>query len=180
MDNTLPAVELCQAERHVIVHSNVGVAGGQIEGATIKSLTAWHDDRGFFAEIFRDNEEVVEGFEVRQTSLTLTRPGTIKAFHYHRKQDDVFCCLVGAIRIALIDLRKDSPTRGVANSIFCGDRSLKAVRIPAGVAHGYEVLGTEDMQMVYYTNQYYDPEDEYRFAFDDPALGFTWWGVENR
>ena len=44
----------------------------------------------------------------------------------------------------------------------------------------YEVLGSEDMTMVYYTDCHYNPKDELRAAHDDPAIGWTWWGIENR
>lgn len=172
--------ELCKATRHAIVHDNVGPEKGQIDGVVISRLTSWPDDRGFFCEVFRDDQPVMKDFEVRQSSITLTGPGVIKAFHFHKLQDDIFCPLVGAIRIALVDMRNDSPTRGFANSIFCGERHLKAVRIPRGVAHGYEVFPPDPMQMVYYTNQHYNQDDEFRFRFDDPAIGFEWWGVENR
>ena len=165
---------------HRIIHRNVGPEQGQIDGVVIKELVSWPDDRGHFAEIFRDNEDVVRGFDVLQTSVTMTRAGTIKAFHYHNLQDDIFVPLVGTIRIALVDFRLDSPSFGLANSIFCGEHYLKAVRIPKGLAHGYEVLGSQDMVMVYYTNQHYNPADEHRFAYDDPEIGWTWWGIENR
>lgn len=173
----------CQStaiRRHHVIHSNVGPEKGQIAGVVIKHLQSWPDDRGHFAEIFRDHEDVAKDFVIRQTSLTMTRPGTIKAFHYHRNQDDIFVPLIGEIRVALVDFRTASPTYGFANSIFCGERYLKAVRIPRGVAHGYEVLGSREMTMVYYTDQHYDPKDELRSAFDDPAIGWTWWGIENR
>lgn len=173
-------VEVTQATAHRIIHDNVGAEGGQIEGAIIKHLKSWPDDRGHFTEIFRHTEDVAKDFDVVQTSLTMTRPGTIKAFHYHLNQDDIFCPLAGAIRIALVDFRVDSPTFGLANSIFCGEHHLKAVRIPRGVAHGYEVLGNQEMTMVYYTDQVYEPTDEFRQQFDDPTIGFTWWGVKNR
>ena len=165
---------------HHLIHRDVGVAKGQIEGAWIKDLALWPDDRGHFAEIFRDTEKVVANFQVKQSSVTVTRPGVIKAFHFHLEQDDVFVPLKGTIRIALVDCRVNSPTYGVANSIFAGELYPKAVRIPRGVAHGYEVLPGGDLLMVYYTDQHYNPKDEYRFRHDDPAIGFTWWGIENR
>ncbi len=173
-------VEVTKITRHAIVHSNVGAEKGQIDGVVVKQLVSWPDDRGFFSEVFQVGEEVVADFEIKQSSITMTRPETIKAFHWHYEQDDIFVPLRGAVRISLVDLRLGSPTYGFANSIFCGHLQLKAVRIPKGVAHGYEVLGNDEMTMVYYTNQTYNPKDEGRIAFDDPDLGWTWWGIENR
>ena len=169
-----------EVRAHHLIHSDVGPEKGQIEGAWIKELKLWPDDRGHFGEIFRDNEKIVSGFAVKQSSLTLTRPGVIKAFHFHLEQDDLFVPLRGTVRIALVDCRVRSKTFGVANSIFAGAQYPKAVRIPSGVAHGYEVLPGDDLLMVYYTNQHYNPKDEFRFRHDDPTIGFKWWGIENR
>ena len=172
-------IEVTRVARHAIIHRDVGIEAGQITGVVVKNLQSWPDDRGHFTEIFRETEDVANEFEVRQSALTMTRAGVVKAFHYHLEQDDIFCPVRGTIRIALVDFRTESPTFGYANSIFCGDRWLKAVRIPKGVAHGYEVLGNEEMTMVYYTNQTYNPKDEFRQAWDDPNIGFEW-GVQFR
>ncbi len=172
--------EITKIKKHAIIQDQCGPEKGQIAGVVIKKLTSWPDDRGHFAEIFRDGEDVAKDFAIRQSSITMTRASTIKAFHYHAEQSDIFVPVVGHIRIALVDFRVDSPTFGVANSIFCGHLYLKAVRIPKGVAHGYEVLGSEDMTMVYYTDQHYNPKDEFRARYDDPAIGWTWWGIDHR
>lgn len=169
-----------RVRKHHLIHRNVGVEKGQIADVVIKELTVWPDDRGHFAEIFRSHEDVCKDFAILQTSTTMTRTGVIKAFHFHREQDDIFVPLKGTVRIALVDCRTDSPTCGVANSIIAGEHYLKAVRIPRGVAHGYEVLPGEDLLMVYYTNQYYNPKDEYRFAWNDPEIAFPDWGIHNR
>ncbi|MEW6741625.1 MAG: dTDP-4-dehydrorhamnose 3,5-epimerase family protein [Planctomycetota bacterium] len=169
-----------KAKAHYIINSQVGIEKGQIADTTIKGLVVHPDDRGHFAEIFRTGEAVCAGFEVKQSSLTMTRPGVIKAFHFHCEQDDIFVPVKGIVRIALLDFREGSPTYGIANSVFAGELYLKAVRIPKGVAHGYEVLGNDVMTMVYYTNQHYNPKDEFRQAHDDPEIGFVWWGVHHR
>ena len=108
---------------------------GLIRGVIVHPLTLHPDDRGHFAEVFRADDPVAAGFEFRQSSITRTRAGVVKAFHWHHHQDDIFCPLVGTARIALVDFRKDSETYGVANSVFAGELYAKAVRIPAGVAH---------------------------------------------
>jgi dTDP-4-dehydrorhamnose 3,5-epimerase len=44
------------------------------------------------------------------------------------------------------------------------------------VAHGYRVLGSEPVILVYYVTQVYDPRnpDEHRIPYDDPSIGFDW------
>ncbi len=171
-------VELTQIKEHVVVGG--GVVPGSIEGVVVRELNVIPDDRGHFAEVFRKDDPIAAGFEFQQTSLTRTRAGVIKAFHYHLEQDDIFLPLLGTVRVALVDLRSDSATFGVANSVFAGELYQRAIRIPAGVAHGYEVLPGDDLTMIYYTDRTYNPDDEFRLPFDDPRIGFKWWGIENR
>ncbi len=173
-------VEHVRVTRHEIIQQASDGTEGLIDGVTVRPLTLLPDDRGHFAEVFRVTDPVAERFDFAQTSLTATRAGVIKAFHYHLEQDDIFLPVSGTARIALVDFRTGSPTKGFANSIFAGALYPKAVRIPAGVAHGYEVMPGDDLVMVYYTNRIYNPSDEYRVPWDDPGVGFTWWGIENR
>ena len=172
-------VEICAVREHRVIEGD-GSGGSLIEGVLIRPLRIIPDDRGHFAEIFRASDPIARGFDFRQSSLTMTRAGVIKAFHYHLDQDDIFCPLAGTVRIVLVDFRKDSKTFGLAQSIFAGDRYMKAVRIPAGIAHGYEVLPGDDLLLVYATNREYDRQDEYRVPHDDPAVAFTEWGVRHR
>jgi len=153
---------------------------GIIDGVVIKALKTIPDDRGYFAEIFRTTEPIANGFELKQSSITMTRMGVIKAFHYHEKQTDIFLPISGTAKITLIDARTDSDTYLHANMIIAGEYYLRAVRIPPGVLHGYEVLPDKHMTMVYYTNQSYDVTDEHRVPYDSPVLAFAGWGIENR
>jgi dTDP-4-dehydrorhamnose 3,5-epimerase-like enzyme len=53
---------------------------------------------------------------------------------------------------------------------------MQCLMIPRGVDHGYRVLGSEPMMMVYYVTQTYNPKDpdEHRIRWNDPAIGFDW------
>ncbi|MFH1679260.1 MAG: dTDP-4-dehydrorhamnose 3,5-epimerase family protein [Candidatus Eisenbacteria bacterium] len=173
-------VRLTAVKSHAVIRGERADEKGLIRGVVVRPLRILPDDRGHFAEILRASEPIAAGFEFRQASLTRTRAGVIKAFHYHELQDDIFCPVAGTARIVLVDFREGSKTRGVANSVFAGALYPKAVRIPAGVAHGYEVLPGDDLLLVYFTNREYDPDDEHRLAHDDPRIGFAEWGVRNR
>ncbi|MBC7345271.1 MAG: dTDP-4-dehydrorhamnose 3,5-epimerase family protein, partial [Clostridia bacterium] len=52
-----------------------------IDGVKIKQLIRHCDDRGFFTEILREDDEIFSRFG--QASMSKTYPGVIKAFHYH-------------------------------------------------------------------------------------------------
>ena len=150
-----------------------------IYGVKIKNIKRYHDDRGFFSEIIKFGEETFK--QIKQTSYTETYPGVIKAFHWHKKQYDVWFPVKGQIRIALYDLRQGSPTQGEKQEIFAGQTNPVLVLIPPGVAHGYQVLGQQTAGMFYHTTEAYDPAnpDEQRISFDDPRVNFDW-QIKNR
>jgi dTDP-4-dehydrorhamnose 3,5-epimerase len=145
-----------------------------IEGVKIKKLTKHCDDRGFFMEILRDDDELMTKFG--QTSYTISHPGVIKAFHWHEKQDDIWFVASGMAQVVLYDMRKDSPTYKETQVIFAGEDSPSVIVIPVGVAHGYRVIGNKPVGLFYHTTESYNPDapDEKRIAFDDPEIGFDW------
>ncbi len=77
-------------------------------------------------------------------------------------------------QVGLYDLRESSPTRGQTDVFYLGDHRRGLLYIPTGVAHGYRVLGSAPVGLVYHTTQTYDPNDEMRIPWDDPTIGFDW------
>ena len=143
-----------------------------IDGVVVKELVVHADDRGMLMEVVRDDEPVFR--PVRQTTLTITYPGVVEAFHWHRRQWDVWFFAAGSAQVALHDLRESSPTRGQTDVLYVGERRPLVVAIPPGAAHGYRVLGSTPATLFYHTTERYDPADEERIPHDDPRIGFDW------
>lgn len=146
-----------------------------IEGVKVKKLVKHCDDRGFFAELVRDDEpELLSKFG--QASWSMSYPGVIKAFHYHEKQDDLWFFPSGNAQVVLYDLREDSPTKGETNVYYMGEENPIALLIPKGIAHGYRVLGQKPATIIYFTTESYraDEPDEKRIKWNDPKIGFSW------
>ncbi len=150
-----------------------------IEKVKIKQLKVFPDDRGFITEVIKEGEEVFVG--VKQTTYTETYPGVIKAFHWHKKQTDVWFVASGMAQVVLHDLRKESSTYQETNVFYLGEQNSAALLIPPGVAHGYRVLGAKPVKLFYHADRTYDLQnpDEERIAFDDPTIGFDW-STKNR
>ncbi len=140
----------------------------------MKKIISFYDDRGFFAEVCKFGEETFH--EIKQTSYSETLPGVIKAFHWHKRQWDVWFLVKGSAQVVLYDLRDNSPTKGQTDILYPNARNMLLIAIPPGVAHGYRVLGTQPIGMLYHTTEPYDPSnpDEYRISFDDQTIGFDW------
>jgi dTDP-4-dehydrorhamnose 3,5-epimerase len=147
-----------------------------IDGVVIRSYDLWPDDRGYFLEVIRIRQGLASDFppESTQVSAALSYAGTIKAFHFHRHQTDLWAPAQGMFQIALVDLRPGSRTYGVKNTIYVGERKPWQVRIPPGVGHGYKVIGTDAAMLVYVTDRLYNPQDEGRIPYNDPSIAYDW------
>ncbi len=159
-----------------------------INGVVIKPLKVYQDKveagerigkLGFLMEVLRNDEGLLRKFG--QTTFTLTYPGSIKGFHWHKKQDDLWFMATGKAKVVLHDLRDGSVTKGETQVLYAGKDDYKLIVIPAGVAHGYQVLADEPVLLFYHTTESYDPKnpDEHRIAWNDPTIGFDW-NVEGR
>lgn len=145
-----------------------------IEGVKVKKLVRHPDDRGFFQEILRDDDGLLQRFG--QASMSKTYPGVIKAFHYHERQDDLWFFPVGNAQVVLHDLRPQSPTHGQTDVYYMGEDNPILLLIPKGVAHGYRTLGNTPAVIIYFTTRSYNPADpdEKRLPYNDPGIGFDW------
>ena len=155
-----------------------------IDGVKIKELKVHQDvhtqseevvDKpGVLMEVLRDDDGLLKKFG--QTNFTIAYQGTIKAFHYHKKQDDHWFVATGKAVVVLYDLREDSLTHGEAQVIEAGKGDYKLISIPVGVAHGYKVISEEPVLLFYHTTEMYNREspDEERMAYNDKSINFNW------
>jgi dTDP-4-dehydrorhamnose 3,5-epimerase len=150
-----------------------------IHDVVVKKLVTYSDDRGYFREVVREDDNLLRHFG--QSSVTKSYPGVIKAFHWHHDQDDVWYVVDGMARVVLYDRRPGSPTHGLTQVIYAGEDNPVVILIPAGIAHGYQVLGHKPVVLFYHVTKAYDPQapDEQRLPFDDPGIGFDW-TIQNR
>lgn len=149
---------------------------GTIAGVKIAPYPLFPDDRGYFLEVGRLGQGMIAGFPAptTQVSTSLSYTGTIKAFHLHRHQTDFWVPVMGVFQVGLVDLREDSPTFRVKNTIYCGALKPLQILIPPGVGHGYKVVSPESGMLVYVTDQHYNPADEGRIPYNHPMIAYDW------
>ncbi|PIR97114.1 MAG: spore coat protein [Candidatus Doudnabacteria bacterium CG10_big_fil_rev_8_21_14_0_10_41_10] len=155
-----------------------------IDGVVIKKLKVFQDipdrpedeknERGFLIEVLRSDQEFFKKFG--QSTFTVAHEGTVKAFHWHKKQDDLWFAATGKAVVVLYDQRKDSKTYKQTQVIEAGKDDYKLIVIPVGVVHGYKVVSKEPVLMFYHTTEPYNPKspDEERLAWNDAEIGFDW------
>jgi len=158
---------------HVILSSD---SKNLIHGVKVLPFALWPDDRGYFLEVARIGQGLVTDFPAgtTQISAALTYPGAIKAFHHHKHQTDVWAVVQGMFQVALVDLRPDSPTFGVKNTLYVGQMRPWQILIPPGVGHGYKVIGASPAMLVYLTDRLYNPADEGRIPHNESGIHYDW------
>lgn len=153
-----------------------------IDGVKIKELKVFKDkpdldqpvEPGIFMEVLRDDDQMMSRFG--QSNFTIANKGTIKAFHWHKYQDDLWFLASGKAAIVLYDQREDSKTKGETQVIFGGENDYKLVLIPVGVVHGYKVLSNAPCMLFYHVTKSYNREspDEERIDPFDKTISFDW------
>lgn len=154
-----------------------------IDGVIVKRLLVRQDipdiseqvsRPGFLIEVLREDDGMLRRFG--QTTFTVAHEDTIKAFHCHKEQDDLWFVATGKAAVVLFDRREDSPTYGTTQVFTAGADDYKLVLIPAGVVHGYKVVSKDSVLLFYHTTRAYDPgnPDEERIPWNDPSIDFDW------
>ncbi|MFC5069273.1 dTDP-4-dehydrorhamnose 3,5-epimerase family protein [Flaviflagellibacter deserti] len=137
------------------------------------------DPRGAFARLYCPDEFARAGIDFTSVQINLsTNPtgGTLRGLHF---QDPPFAeaKLVRAVRgkafDVAVDLRPDSPTFRQWTSVVLDSRSMNAIFIPEGCAHGFLTL-EDDTDLLYQMGRAYEPGQARGYRYDDPAFGIGW------
>jgi dTDP-4-dehydrorhamnose 3,5-epimerase len=145
-----------------------------IDGVITKSLKVIPDERGRLMEILRNDDDIFAGFG--QVYMTTTYPNVVKAWHYHKKQDDYITCVKGMLKLVLYDSRKKSPTYGEINEFFIGDHNPTLVKVPKMIYHGWKCISEHESIVINVPTEPYDRKkpDEYRLDPHKNDIPYSW------
>ena len=150
---------------------------GDIKDVVVYSLKKYHDERGWLAELFRQ-DELDEEFYPVMAYISFTEPGFQRGPHEHIDQADLFCFIgPSTFKLRLWDNRPDSSTYRHVMTLLVGEDNAKAVVVPKGVVHGYKNVGEVDGMVINCPNRLYmgpnksEPIDEIRHE-DQPDTVF--------
>jgi len=139
-------------------------------GTSLVPLEAHDDERGVFVELYRLEWET--GVVPVQWNAVRSRAGVLRGVHVHIRHDDYLTVPFGRASVGLRDLRRGSPTEGVAAVVDLDGERPAALVIPHGVAHGFYFH--EPSLHVYAVSEYWDSEDELGCHWADPELEIPW------
>jgi len=135
-----------------------------IDGVAAKTLNVIPDERGRLMEILRNDDDIFTQFG--QVYMTTTYPGVVKAWHYHKKQEDFIACIKGMIKLVLYDDREGSPTRGQIDEFYVGDHKPRLVRVPRMVYHGWKCISLDEALIINAPTMVYNYREPDEFRID--------------
>jgi UDP-2-acetamido-2,6-beta-L-arabino-hexul-4-ose reductase len=119
----------------------------------VQGLDKKSDDRGWLIEVF--GVELPEGCkEFGQLHVSVAYPGKVRGNHLHKRKVEWFCVPTGTGQLLL----KERET-GEVDETMMGVDDLKAIRADPGTIHAIKNVGEEDMILLVFANEKFDPKD---------------------
>ena len=137
------------------------------------------DDRGYFAEIFRqDKLEIALGYKINliQDNESKSSKGVLRGLHFQippHTQSKLVRVTQGAVLDIAVDIRKGSPSFGRHVAVELNSDNHKQMFIPHGFAHGFLVL-SETATFAYKVDEYYSADSERGLIFNDLDININW------
>lgn len=119
----------------------------RIAGVNVRAAVTHPDERGEVCEIYNPawgfhEEPLVYVYQI------CIRPHRVKGWVVHYEQDDRLFVSLGTVKVVLYDARDGSPTRGMVNELYFGERKRGLITIPKGVFHAIQNVGDTDAVLV--------------------------------
>ena len=150
----------------------------KLDGLVVLKPTIFKDNRGYFMESYnqKDINKLVGNVNFVQDNESESSRGVLRGLHFQNPpytQAKLVRCLKGSVLDVVLDLRKDSKTYGIFETILLTEENKKHLFIPKGFAHGFVVL-SETAIFSYKVDNYYNPESESGVLWNDLDLNIDW------
>ncbi len=144
----------------------------------IIELDIFRDERGFFLERFNQKKFQELGLDIKfvQDNHSRSKPRVVRGLHYQENpsQGKLVGCLKGEIQDVAVDIRPDSATYLQYVSVNLTGDNGRLIWIPQGFAHGFCVLGEEDADVIYKTDNLYNATGDGGIIWNDPKIAIKW------
>ncbi len=137
------------------------------------------DERGCFYESYVKefyNKAIGRDVNFIQENVSVSKIGVLRGMHYQRQpyeQAKLISVAKGEVFDVALDIRENSLTYGKWTSEILSSENNKRMWIPEGFAHGFLAL-TDDVVLNYKTTEYYSPDHEMIFKYNDPKFSIDW------
>lgn len=149
-----------------------------LDGLFLLKPTVINDNRGYFMESYhlKNINKLIGNVSFVQDNESESFRGVLRGLHFQKPpyaQSKLVRCLKGKVLDVALDLRNESKTYGMIETILLSEENKEQLFIPKGFAHGFVVL-SESATLSYKVDNYYKPEFENGIIWNDPDLNIDW------
>ena len=133
------------------------------------------DHRGEYVELFNEDGYRKLGVPARfvQDDISVSSKNVLRGIHGDRKTYKLISCLLGRIRLVIVNCAEGSPGFGKWQAFSLSDKNRRQVLVPP--RHGVAHLALTDRVIFHYKQTtYYDPRAQFTFRWDDPKFKIRW------
>ncbi len=156
--------------------------GEYLNGVIVIQAELFKDERGFFSEIYRQDE--FERLGLPTSFSQENHSGSVKNvlrglhFQWEPPMGKLMRVLRGEAFLVAVDIRKGSPSFGKWHGEIVSNENRKQVFAPAGFARGFCVL-SDFAEIQYLCTNTYNNKAESGILWNDPEIGIKWPVKEN-
>lgn len=155
----------------------VKIESEHLDGIKVVVPEVFEDERGFFMEVFRQDQfkELGLPHNFVQDNHSRSQKGVLRGLHFQwdPPMGKLMRVTIGSAFLVAVDIRKGSPHLGKWFGIEVSAQNKKQVWAPAGFARGFCVL-SESAEIQYKCTGVYNNQAESGIKWDDPAIGIQW------
>lgn len=157
--------------------SQIKVTKCPIEGLYVIEPAVHGDSRGYFMETYNQRDMAEHGLNMVfvQDNQSMSVKGVLRGLHLQKEhpQGKLVRVISGRVFDVAVDMRPGSPTFRQWYGVELSAENKKQFYISEGFAHGFLVL-SDSAEFCYKVTDFYHPNDELGFAWNDPAIGVKW------
>jgi dTDP-4-dehydrorhamnose 3,5-epimerase len=150
----------------------------KLDGLVVLKPAVFKDNRGYFMESYNQKNinKLLGNVNFVQDNESESSRGVLRGLHFQMPpytQAKLVRCLKGSVLDVVLDLRKDSKTYGIFETISLTEENKKQLFIPKGFAHGFIVLSKSAI-FSYKVDNYYNSDSESGVLWSDLDLNIDW------
>ena len=143
-----------------------------IKGVKIIKKKQINDERGKIIKMLSIKDKHFKKFG--EIYFSLTYPGTVKAWHLHKKMTLNYGIISGKIKLVLYDDRPMSSTKGEIQEIFLTHDDYFTVIIPPLIWNGFKSVENKTAIIANCSDIPHDTNEIIRKSYDDPSIPYNW------
>ncbi len=110
-------------------------------------IPSYGDERGMFAEMLKTKDS-------GQFSFFTAKPGVMRGGHYHHSKTEKFLVVQGEVKFGFRHIISNE-----SYEIITSSKELKIVETVPGWSHDITNIGVEDMVVMLWANEIFDPDN---------------------